>query len=124
MFQTSARRCAIYHPQVGPKEGLEQDFNSAGTRSVRRAIIKSQAGEGWRLVKTAYDYDDPSGAGHTSCRNWDNRARQLEYWRSHLGPQPPTEKHYNEDNEDDSANPDSARGSEGVVAAATTKQQK
>jgi len=44
------------------EEGLEQDFNSLhAQREAREAFIKSQAGEGWRLVKTAYDDGGISG---------------------------------------------------------------
>src|SRR5258706_8965306 len=43
-------------------EGLEQDFNSLhAQREACEAFIKSQAGEGWRLVKTAYDDGGLSG---------------------------------------------------------------
>ncbi len=49
------RRCAIY-TRKSSEEGLEQDFNSLhAQREACEAFIKSQAGEGWRLVKTAYD---------------------------------------------------------------------
>jgi hypothetical protein len=41
---------------------LEQDFNSLhAQREACEAFIKSQAGEGWRLVKTAYDDGGLSG---------------------------------------------------------------
>jgi DNA invertase Pin-like site-specific DNA recombinase len=44
------------------EEGLEQDFNSLqAQREACEAFIKSQAGEGWRLVKTAYDDGGISG---------------------------------------------------------------
>ena len=50
-----SRRCAIY-TRKSSEEGLEQDFNSLqAQREACEAFIKSQAGEGWRLVKTAYD---------------------------------------------------------------------
>jgi DNA invertase Pin-like site-specific DNA recombinase len=49
------RRCAIY-TRKSSEEGLEQDFNSLhAQREACEAFIKSQAGEGWRLIKTAYD---------------------------------------------------------------------
>jgi len=38
--------------------------------------------------------------------------------------QPPSEKQYDEDDEHDSADPDSAIGSVGVITTAATKQQK
>ena len=55
------RRCAIY-TRKSSEEGLEQDFNSLNAqREACEAFIKSQTGEGWRLVKTAYDYGGLSG---------------------------------------------------------------
>ena len=54
-LKTPIRRCAIY-TRKSSEEGLEQDFNSLqAQRQACEAFIKSQAGEGWRLVKTAYD---------------------------------------------------------------------
>jgi len=51
----SNRRCAIY-TRKSSEEGLEQDFNSLqAQREACESYIKSQQGEGWRLVKTAYD---------------------------------------------------------------------
>ena len=50
-----ARRCAIY-TRKSSEEGLEQDFNSLqAQREACEAFIKSQASEGWKLIKTAYD---------------------------------------------------------------------
>ena len=44
------------------EEGLEQDFNSLhAQREACEAFIKSQTGEGWRLIKTAYDDGGLSG---------------------------------------------------------------
>ena len=55
------RRCA-FHTRKSSEEGLEQDFNSLhAQREASEAFIKSQAGEGWRLVKTAYDDGGLSG---------------------------------------------------------------
>src|SRR5882762_4162658 len=55
------RRCAIY-TRKSSEEGLEQNFNSLhAQRDACEAFIKSQAGEGWRLVKTAYDDGGISG---------------------------------------------------------------
>jgi len=55
------RRCAIY-TRKSSEEGLEQDFNSLhAQREACEAFIKSQAGEGWRLVRTAYDDGGLSG---------------------------------------------------------------
>jgi site-specific DNA recombinase len=60
--KTPIRRCAIY-TRKSSEEGLEQDFNSLqAQRQACEAFIKSQAGEGWRLVKTAYDDGGLSGA--------------------------------------------------------------
>jgi len=57
-----ARRCAIY-TRKSSEEGLEQDFNSLhAQREACEAFIRSQAGEGWRLIKTAYDDGGISGA--------------------------------------------------------------
>jgi site-specific DNA recombinase len=54
-LKSPIRRCAIY-TRKSSEEGLEQDFNSLhAQREACEAFIKSQAGEGWRLLKTAYD---------------------------------------------------------------------
>jgi DNA invertase Pin-like site-specific DNA recombinase len=54
-------RCAIY-TRKSSEEGLEQDFNSLhAQREACEAFIKSQAGEGWRLVTTPYDDGGVSG---------------------------------------------------------------
>jgi site-specific DNA recombinase len=59
--KTPIRRCAIY-TRKSSEEGLEQDFNSLhAQREACEAFIKSQAGEGWRLVKTAFDDGGLSG---------------------------------------------------------------
>jgi DNA invertase Pin-like site-specific DNA recombinase len=59
--KTQIRRCAIY-TRKSSEEGLEQDFNSLhAQREACEAFIKSQAGEGWRLVKAAYDDGGLSG---------------------------------------------------------------
>ena len=51
----SVRRCAVY-TRKSSEEGLEQDFNSLhAQREACEAFIRSQQGEGWRLVKAAYD---------------------------------------------------------------------
>jgi site-specific DNA recombinase len=60
--KASSRRCAIY-TRKSSEEGLEQDFNSLhAQREACESYIKSQQGEGWRLVKTAYDDGGLSGA--------------------------------------------------------------
>ena len=59
--KASIRRCAIY-TRKSSEEGLEQDFNSLhAQREACEAFIKSQAGEGWRLVKTTYNDGGLSG---------------------------------------------------------------
>src|SRR5438552_6765654 len=56
------RRCAIY-TRKSSEEGLEQEFNSLhAQREACEAFIKSQAGEGWRLIRTYYDDGGLSGA--------------------------------------------------------------
>ena len=55
------RRCALY-TRKSSEEGLEQDFNSLhAQREACEAFVRSQAGEGWRLIKTAYDDGGFSG---------------------------------------------------------------
>ncbi len=55
------RRCATY-TRKSSEEGLEQDFNSLDAqREACEAYIKSQAGEGWHLVRTGYDDGGISG---------------------------------------------------------------
>jgi DNA invertase Pin-like site-specific DNA recombinase len=49
------RRCAIY-TRKSSEEGLQQDFNSLhAQREACEAFVKSQAGEGWRMIKHHYD---------------------------------------------------------------------
>src|SRR3954465_5813519 len=56
-----ALRCGIY-PRVSTEHGLEQDFNSLDAqREAAEAYVKSQAHEGWRLVKARYDDGGLSG---------------------------------------------------------------
>jgi site-specific DNA recombinase len=58
---TTFRRCAVY-TRKSSEEGLEQAFNSLhAQREACEAYIKSQAHEGWRLVKTSYDDGGYSG---------------------------------------------------------------
>jgi len=55
------KRCAVY-TRKSSEEGLEQAFNSLDAqREACEAYIKSQAHEGWKLVKTAYDDGGFSG---------------------------------------------------------------
>src|SRR5260370_591674 len=56
------RRCAIC-TRKSSEEGLEKEFNSLhAQREVCEAVTKSQAGEGWRLVRTHYDDGGLCGA--------------------------------------------------------------
>ncbi len=56
-----ALRCAVY-TRVSTDSGLEQDFNSLDNqREASEAYIKSQAHEGWRLVRERYDDGGFSG---------------------------------------------------------------
>ena len=59
--KTRRMRCAIY-TRKSSEEGLEQDFNSLDAqREACEAYIRSQAGEGWRLVRKRYDDGGYSG---------------------------------------------------------------
>ena len=54
-------RGAIY-TRVSTDQGLEQDFNSLDAqREASEAYIKSQAHEGWRLIRDHYDDGGFSG---------------------------------------------------------------
>jgi len=54
-------RCAIY-TRKSSEEGLEQDYNSLhAQRDACEAYIKSQIGEGWIALRTAYDDGGISG---------------------------------------------------------------
>ena len=54
-------RCAVY-TRVSTDSGLEQDFNSLDNqREASDAYIKSQAHEGWKLVRERYDDGGFSG---------------------------------------------------------------
>jgi site-specific DNA recombinase len=56
-----SHRCAIY-TRKSSAEGLEQNFNSLhAQREACEAFIKSQASEGWKLIRTAYDDGGLSG---------------------------------------------------------------
>ncbi len=58
---SSRLRCAIY-TRKSTDEGLDQAFNSLDAqREACEAYIASQAGEGWRLIKTRYDDGAYSG---------------------------------------------------------------
>jgi len=59
--KAAVRRCAVY-TRKSSEDGLEQDFNSLhAQREACEAFIKSQQGEGWKLIKTAYDDGGLSG---------------------------------------------------------------
>src|SRR5579864_5270035 len=59
--KSQLRRCAVY-TRKSSEEGLEQDFNSLhAQREACEAFIRSQVGEGWRLIKSAYDDGGLSG---------------------------------------------------------------
>jgi site-specific DNA recombinase len=54
-------RCAIY-TRVSTENGLEQDFNSLDNqRDAAEAYIRSQAHEGWKLIRDRYDDGGFSG---------------------------------------------------------------
>src|SRR5258708_30337476 len=60
-IKASIGRCAVY-TRKSSEEGLEQNFNSLhAQREACEAFIRSQAGEGWRLIKSAYDDGGLSG---------------------------------------------------------------
>ena len=57
----TALRCAIY-TRVSTEHGLEQEFNSLDNqREASEAYVKSQAHEGWKLIRTRYDDGGYSG---------------------------------------------------------------
>jgi DNA invertase Pin-like site-specific DNA recombinase len=59
--RSKRRRCAVY-TRKSSEEGLEQAFNSLDAqREACEAYIKSQAGEGWHLIRTGYDDGGVSG---------------------------------------------------------------
>ena len=78
-------RSAIY-TRVSTEQGLEQDFNSLDAqREACEAYIKSQAHEGWRLVRERYDdgvfsggsMDRPALQKLLSAGETDRRDRRL-----------------------------------------------
>ena len=59
--ESQGRRCATY-TRKSSEEGLEQDFNSLDAqREACEAYIRSQVGEGWKLIRTRYDDGGYSG---------------------------------------------------------------
>jgi site-specific DNA recombinase len=62
MMTRKSFRCAIY-TRKSTEDGLEQDFNSLhAQREACEAYIRSQASEGWQLIKEHYDDGGISGA--------------------------------------------------------------
>jgi len=62
MTTPSPMRCAIY-TRKSSEEGLEQRFNSLhAQRQACEAYVRSQQGEGWRLLRQRYDDGGFSGA--------------------------------------------------------------
>src|SRR3954464_8586731 len=56
-----ALRCVIY-TRVSSDSGLEQEFNSLDNqREAAEAYVKSQAHEGWRLIRDRFDDGGFSG---------------------------------------------------------------
>src|ERR1700730_1581841 len=54
-------RCAVY-TRVSTEHGLDQEFNSLDNqREASEAYVKSQAHEGWKLIRTHYDDGGYSG---------------------------------------------------------------
>ena len=59
--ESQDRRCATY-TRKSSEEGLEQDFNSLDAqREACEAYIRSQVGEGWKLVQARCDDGGYSG---------------------------------------------------------------
>ena len=74
-----ALRCAVY-TRVSTNSGLEQDFNSLDNqREASEAYIKSQAHEGWKLVRERYD--DGGFSGGSMERSGRLGALSRERWR-------------------------------------------
>jgi len=64
--RTAALRCAVY-TRVSTDSGLEQDFNSLDNHhEASEAYIKSQAHEGWKLMRDRYDDSGFSGGSDLS----------------------------------------------------------
>jgi site-specific DNA recombinase len=78
-------RCAIY-TRVSSDQGLEQDFNSLDAqREAAEAYVKSQAHEGWKLLRDLYDDGGYSGGTmeRPRCRScWRSFARGGSTWWS------------------------------------------
>jgi DNA invertase Pin-like site-specific DNA recombinase len=64
---TAIRRCAVY-TRVSTDHRLEQDFNSLDAqREAAEAYVRSQAGEGWKLVKNGV-FSDGGFSGGSMAR--------------------------------------------------------
>ncbi len=75
---SASLRCAIY-TRVSTDAGLEQEFNSLDAqRESAEAYIKSQAHEGWRLVREHFDDGGYSGGSmeRPALQNLLNRVRE------------------------------------------------
>jgi DNA invertase Pin-like site-specific DNA recombinase len=72
----TALRCAVY-TRVSTEHGLEQEFNSLDNqREASEAYVKSQAHEGWKLIRTRYD-----DGGYSAAR-WRGSPREAAGRRS------------------------------------------
>jgi site-specific DNA recombinase len=72
-------RCAIY-TRVSIDHGLEQEFNSLDAqREVAEAYVKSQAHEGWRLMRDAFDDGGFSGQRCNDCWTRSAGARSMSW---------------------------------------------
>ena len=61
MTEKATHRCAVY-TRKSTEEGLEQDFNSLDAqREACEAYVASQAGLGWKPIRTRYDDGGVSG---------------------------------------------------------------
>jgi len=70
-------RCAVY-TRKSSEHGLEQYFNSLDAqREAAEAYIKSQAQEGWRLLRTRYDDGGLSGG---TCLPTSAPAGSMSWW--------------------------------------------
>jgi hypothetical protein len=66
------QRCAVY-TRVSTDNGLEREFNSLhAQREAAQAYVKSQAHEGWKLIRDHYDDGGFSGGSldPPACRSF------------------------------------------------------
>src|SRR3954462_8248607 len=60
---TAASPARRFYTRVSTEHGLEQDFNSLDAHpAAAQAYVKSQAHEGWRLIRESFDDGGFSGA--------------------------------------------------------------